>query len=72
MKKLTVSLRYAAKASDVICDENSLNESLTQINLDEWMFNTDGEDDEFDTEESLKLFLEMAGVPEEEYEIENA
>lgn len=72
MKKLTVSLRYAAKASDVICDENSLNEALTQISLDEWTFNTDGEDDEFDTEESLKLFLEMAGVPEEEYEIENA
>lgn len=72
MKKLTVSLRYAAKASDVICDENSLYEALTQISSDEWTFDTDGEDDEFDIEESLKLFLDMAGVPEEEYEIENA
>lgn len=72
MKKLIVSLKYAAKVSDVICDENSLDEALTQISTDEWTFETDDEDDEFDIEESLKLFLGMAGIPEEEYEIENA
>lgn len=70
MKKLTVSLRYAAKASDVICNENSFDEALTQVSSDEWMFETDDED-KFEIEESLKLFLGMAGVPEEEYEIEN-
>lgn len=72
MKKLTVALRYVAKVNGVICDENGLDEVLTRISSDEWMFNTDKDEEISEIEEALKLFLGMAGVPEEEYEIEIA
>ena len=72
MKKLTVTLRYVAKVNGVICDENGLDEVLTRISSDEWMFNTDKDEEISEIEEALKLFLGMASVPEEEYEIEIA
>lgn len=72
MKVLTVSLRYAARVNNMICEENGLDEALTRISEVEWMFNTESEETELEVEEALKLYLGMAGVPEEKYEIEIA
>lgn len=72
MKKLTVILRYAAKVNNIICKENGLDEALTRISSDEWMFKADKDEEVSEIEEALKFYLGMEGIPEEKYEIEIA
>lgn len=70
MKTLTVSLRFAKRASDVISDIRELDSVLEPTSSNEWLLQTEDEDEEEEIEDTIQLYLGMAGITEDEYEIE--
>lgn len=70
MKTLTVSLRFAKRSSDVISDIRELDSVLEPTSSNEWLLQTEDEDEEEEIEDTIQLYLGMAGIPEDEYEIE--
>lgn len=70
MKTLTVSLRFAKRASDIISDIRELDSVLEPTSSNEWLLQTEDEDEEEEIEDTIQLYLGMAGITEDEYEIE--
>jgi hypothetical protein len=66
MKTLTVSIRYASKAQEVIAD-NDLSLEATSTNTYDF---EDSEDE--DIEESIRYAFSAAGILDNEYEITKA
>jgi hypothetical protein len=65
MKTLTVSIRYASKAQEVITD-NDLDIEATSTNTYDF---EDSEED--DIEEAIRYAFSAAGILDDEYEITN-
>lgn len=70
MKTLTVSLRVAIRASNIISDVKELDRILEPASSNEWLLQTENEHEEENVKEIIQMYFGMVGIAENEYEIE--
>ena len=69
MKTLTVNLREARRANDVISNIRHLNNMLEPTCSNEWLLQTEDADEEDALIETIHFYFNITGIESDEYEI---
>lgn len=66
---ITISLRYALRAYDIITDSRYLEEMLENEFPEVWTFESEDKEDHEEVKESINYMMEKGAIPKDEYEI---
>ena len=67
MKTLVVGLQSARRANDVISDVKVLNEMLEPICSNEWLLQTEKEEEII--KDTVQFYFDLVGILKDEYEV---
>lgn len=69
MKTLVVGLQSARRVNDVISDVKVLNEMLEPICSNEWLLQTEKEEEEEIIKDTVQFYFDLVGILKDEYEV---
>ena len=69
MKTLDVGLQSARRVNDVISDVKVLNEMLEPICSNEWLLQTEKEEEEEIIKDTVQFYFDLVGILKDEYEV---